>query len=67
MLKTRDQCKDAAAVYFRISGEVMPKFVIRNPYRVAYLRTLMYRHIFFPGASSFGCDARTSILLLLVC
>lgn len=24
MLKARDQFKDAAAVYFRISGEVMP-------------------------------------------
>lgn len=35
MLKARDQYKEAASVYFRISGEVMPNLDILvddNPY-----------------------------------
>lgn len=30
MLKTRDQYKEAASVYFRISGEVIPHFLNRT-------------------------------------
>lgn len=64
MLKTRDQYKEAATVYFRISGEVMPKFVITNLKKVVYSR-LLNKYIFV-GTSTFCCDAGASILLLSV-
>lgn len=48
MLKARDQYKEAASVYFRISGEVMPNLDILvddNPY------FLFWRGLFFRSLS----------------
>ena len=66
MLKTRDQFKEAATVYFRISGEVIP-LVFDNKTEL-YIYALLLKQQFLLGTpTTFGCNAGASILLLLVC
>lgn len=67
MLKARDQFKEAAAVYLRISGEVISKFVFVTQPNSYYNYALFLKLQIILGTSTFGCNAGASILLLLVC
>lgn len=63
MLKARDQCRDAASVYFRISGEVIALFFHKKT-DDDYI--FWSENLYVLGAPTFGCNARASVLLLSV-
>lgn len=55
MLKTRDQYKEAASVYFRISGEVMLNLLVINFYK--FMHTGLLNSFVLLGSTIFSCHA----------